>query len=273
MLGENKNLKDNPSPALPEGEDDQPGKSLSYTKTNKLITALYMVTDIIKEGEPLRKKLRTLGVEIVSDTHLVQQNSIGHNGSILIGKIDEVMSFLEIARAINLISTMNCSILEKEFIELKQSVLQHPQTSQLFNNQTLLSEFFKEELPTKKTLFQVEHYEPIGHISSNQARARIGVQKGSTLMKVLSDKASSLSAAHSHQNDFLILKKKRREDILAVIKANGGNATITDIKNKPQGQLISCGEKTLQRELIGMVKDGVLKRVGEKRWSRYSLPG
>ena len=30
-----------------------------------------------------------------------------------------------------------------------------------------------------------------------------------------------------------------------------------------------CGEKTLQRELVSMAKDGVLNKTGEKRWSRY----
>ena len=32
-----------------------------------------------------------------------------------------------------------------------------------------------------------------------------------------------------------------------------------------------CGEKTLQRELIAMVKDNVLRREGDRRWSRYFL--
>jgi hypothetical protein len=35
--------------------------------------------------------------------------------------------------------------------------------------------------------------------------------------------------------------------------------------------LISCSEKTLQRELVSMVKNGVLDKMGEKRWSRYFL--
>jgi hypothetical protein len=32
-----------------------------------------------------------------------------------------------------------------------------------------------------------------------------------------------------------------------------------------------CSEKTIQRELSAMVRSGILKKVGEKRWSRYSL--
>ncbi len=54
-----------------------------------------------------------------------------------------------------------------------------------------------------------------------------------------------------------------------------GMATIKDIKDKikttPEQAsfLVSCSEKTLQRELVSMVKDGVLNKTGKKRWSRY----
>ena len=76
---------------------------------------------------------------------------------------------------------------------------------------------------------------------------------------------------------FDILKKQRRDDIITIIKTIGGSATIKDIKDKVQANpeqtssLVSCGEKTLQREMVSMVKDGVLNRTGEKRWSRYFL--
>src|SRR3989344_6143475 len=90
--------------------------SLSYMKTNKLITALYMVTDILDKDEPLRNKLRTLGTGIISDIHCAPQNACT--------KIAEVMSFLDIARAINIISEMNVNILRKEFLLLNQSILE-----------------------------------------------------------------------------------------------------------------------------------------------------
>ena len=32
-----------------------------------------------------------------------------------------------------------------------------------------------------------------------------------------------------------------------------------------------CSEKTIQRQLLDLVKEGVLKKDGERRWSRYSL--
>ena len=41
---------------------------------------------------------------------------------------------------------------------------------------------------------------------------------------------------------------------------------------KDVSPLISgCSEKTIQRELLAMVYAGILRKMGEKRWSRYSL--
>jgi len=32
-----------------------------------------------------------------------------------------------------------------------------------------------------------------------------------------------------------------------------------------------CSEKTIQRELLDLVEKGIVKKEGERRWSRYSL--
>ncbi len=102
-------------------------------------------------------------------------------------------------------------------------------------------------------------------------------------MKALSDKTKFLSNNNSEARpnvlglasraiDFNIFKKQRRDNIIAIIKNNGGNASIKDIKIKANDDnLLACSEKTLQRELMSMTKNGVLNKTGEKRWSRYSL--
>lgn len=278
MFGENKNLKDPEGPRLGGaiGAGSSNVSVISYTKTNKLITALYMVTDIIDKDEPLRNKLRTLGIEIVSDINLIQQNNIGHLASALCSKISQIMSFLELASTINIVSEMNSNILKKEFLELDQSIKDSGGKDGLIDRKVNLSEFFKEELPAPRQSVNKGQYKSIGH----QHFTRIGVQKGSTLMKALSDKTLGLSDMNTkikNTNNFDILKKQRREDIINIIKIIGGNSTIKDIKDKiktevgQSSSLVSYGEKTLQRELVSMVKDGVLNKTGEKRWSRYFL--
>lgn len=270
MLAGDKNLKDSDikdTSALSTSYQTSGFDSVSYTKAQKLITALYMVTDIIEKDEPIRNKLRTLGVEILSDiTSVTRFNPIKN--------IQGVLSFLDVAFTMNMISEMNKNILINEFTQLKNSLIL-PQ-----DNPVWLGEFLKEEKLThtdedekREILF---HNNSIGHFK----HTRIGVQKGSTLLKALS------SVKDIHKNDpapyeavgfrsgFDLLKKERRLKIINIIKNNGGNSTITDIKIKintgAQGSL-TFSEKTLQRELMSMTKDGVLYKEGSKRWSRYFI--
>lgn len=58
----------------------------------------------------------------------------------------------------------------------------------------------------------------------------------------------------------------RRERIKVVLSAKG-EATIKDISD-----IISdVSSKTIQRELNTMIEDNIVKRQGERRWSKYSL--
>ena len=261
--------------------------SISYPKINKLITALYMVTDIIEKEEPIRLRLRTLGVEILSDITFLSQLHLNK-------KVQEILSLLDIVSAIQMISEMNASILKKEFFQLSGSIEEY-QKSNLFGGNSTLTDFFKEEEDSVDSFNENKNYS-IGHPT------RIGVQKGSTLLKALSDKMltrpiggftrpierSKLSESmpvlntqnlkKNREVEFDLLKKQRRYEIVKIIKNLGTEgASITDIKNKikeissPDSSLISCSEKTLQRELVAMVTDDVLKKVGTKRWSKYSI--
>ena len=285
MFGDEKKLKDSSSTPSASYRADAPGVSIiiSHSKTQKLITALYMVTDIIDKDEPLRNKLRTLGVEILSDIHIIQQNNTGNTMSFICNKISEVVSFLGIAHDINIISEMNCNILRKEFAELNQSIKESINNNESHNKQIDLSEFFGDFSSPAKGRIE-EGSDAIiskGHPRSNS----IGVQKGSTLLKALSRVnvpvrpigGSNIKPAHLTADVFDALKKQRQDSIINIIKTISGGATIKDIKDKVRanpsqaGSLSSTSEKTLQRELVSMVKNGVLERTGEKRWSKYFL--
>ncbi|MFA6353830.1 MAG: hypothetical protein WCW93_02775 [Candidatus Paceibacterota bacterium] len=284
MFKEEKNVKDSikDTSSVPAPYQAVGFGLVSYTKINKLITALYMVTDIIDKDEPLRNKLRTLGTGIISDINSIPSNARR--------KISEIMSFLDIASAVNIISEMNCSILKKEFIELSESILSIQTEKDVVeseinkpNRPINLSEFFGDHNGEKSDTYEAS---PLlmskkGISIGHPTPTRIGVQRGSTLLKALSDKINpnmkTQKSQFSHNQDFDAFKKQRRNDIINIIKTLGGNATIKDIKDKVQSSqdkitsLVSCSEKTLQRELVSMVKDSVLNKTGEKRWSRYFL--
>jgi len=239
---------------------------IAYTKTNKLITALYMVTDIMEKEEPIRAKLRSLGIEILSDPEGLRYGG-AYGASMSITRIEQIISFLNIASAMNFISDMNCSILTKEFVELRKTIQDKVETKPSW-----LEEFLFED----KSIGQDKPS------NGQEISTRIGVQKGSTLMKALSNKTRFLSHNHgqskiqnmSRAEDFNIIKQQRRDRIINILKNNGGNASIKDIRvkiNIGAPDALVCSEKTLQRELMSMTKDGVLYKTGEKRWTQYGL--
>ena len=296
MFGEEKKLTDtdlSPTPLLNK-ESGEGVRWMSYPKLNKLVTAMYIVTDIMDKDEPIRLKLRTLAVEILSDIPTEQSgiNSISRTN--LSEKVKTILSFLDVASTVNLISEMNFNILKKEFFELAKSIDEPKQINPIWLEEFLGANDPTPSLPEGKgvnTAVSSSSFgggegggEHKGHLDYARSKhTYIGVQKGNTLMKALSDKTNLLSdsdinLSHKNRNDFGKLKKQRREDIIKAIKNNAGSATITDIKTRisslPIGQtgsLSTCSEKTLQRELVSMVKDGVLYKTGEKRWSKYFI--
>jgi len=58
----------------------------------------------------------------------------------------------------------------------------------------------------------------------------------------------------------------RRERILEVVRTRGV-VSIKDISDT----ITDCSEKTIQRDLIDMIKDNILQKEGERRWSKYRL--
>jgi len=287
MLEESKNLKDTSKDSIKDPER----KSLTsygagmpninttgfaYNKINKLITALYMVTDTMDNDEPLRLKLRTLGVEILSDINSLPKGTFGN----LKEKITSILSFLNIGFDVGMISEMNYNIIKKEFVELKQSIQDFTTQNHLWLEDFIKSssdlsadrQGDKEEynfLNSKNDVLNKKEIYKGHNLSNNQSNrlqsgTRIGVQKGSTLMK-------ALNQVSNKENNFEILKQQRRESIIKIIKAKPEGGSIKDIIVAIRNLGDQTGEKTIQRELVSMVKDNVLNKTGEKRWSLYFL--
>jgi hypothetical protein len=101
------------------------GMSFVFRKAEKLTTALYMVTDIMPEREPMKWKMRETAVELLSGVTTSMSATLGEKMSSLtdvLKKIDRLVSFLEIAQSAHMLSVMNASVLKKEYTVLKSSV-------------------------------------------------------------------------------------------------------------------------------------------------------
>jgi predicted HTH transcriptional regulator len=73
----------------------------------------------------------------------------------------------------------------------------------------------------------------------------------------------------SKLRDFSVVavKKNKRQSIIISLLKRKKEVMIKDITET----ITDCSEKTIQRELAALVDEGILKKEGERRWTRYML--
>ncbi len=251
-----------------------------FKRTQKLLTALYMVTDCLEDGEPIKFRLRTLGVSLLSDMRvlakeraLVKMFRFEESKSL----INEVVALVEVAGLVGIISSMNSAILGNELLLLKKSI---EEKEELNKKSGFQDSFFASQGPNTAVI-------PEGFFSSfseektnteKQLPATPVQQKQNVKDNVLYQKQSKVNgqSAGARRPEGAVLVKDRQSDI--ALKINRRNNILRLIKDKKEvmikdiSTVISdCSEKTIQRELNTLVAEGVLKKKGSKRWSRYAL--
>jgi hypothetical protein len=226
--------------------DKDAGFVFVYKKTEKLASAVYMITNLFVDNEPMKWTLRKKVSELVSfvvNYKDVKDTLMSDFVYTTKTKVLEVVSMLEISMRAGLISSMNFSILKSEFsslVDVLNSEISKPKDS---NHELISSSFFEVKDYQNKAVSSSDFS------SSGFRVSPVNVKDNQSLVTKDEFKRSN------RQNIILGLIKKKKE------------LTIKDI-----AQVIKdCSEKTIQRELISFIKAGVLKRVGERRWSKYSL--
>jgi hypothetical protein len=246
------------------------GMSLK-NKSDKITAALHMVTDCIEDNEPIRFRLRTLAVELASDVHALIHAPSRDRGFIFSDLellATEIMSFLSIARSIRMISDMNADILLRELTTNTERMRTWTETGFYESEEagpavtpiafSLNEGHFKTEQKfssDSQTNLPVKIAKPVQEISHHKGH-----------MEQLKEKNIKKTVAEDSRKFEFAMKLNRRNAILKIIK-DKKEVTIKDISLI----IADCSEKTIQRELINLVSEGVLKKVGEKRWSKYML--
>jgi hypothetical protein len=133
----------------------QGGASFVVRKAEKLTTALYMVTDIMSDKEPMKWKARETGVELLSDIAVSLGSTPSERMSALRNvtkKIERVVSFLDIAQSTRMISEMNASVLRREYSALKDAI--EAEWKRVYDNsKSIFNEsFFEVEEAPERTL-------------------------------------------------------------------------------------------------------------------------
>ena len=239
-------------------------------KTEKLVTALYMVSDCMETDDAMKSKLRELGVDLLSDMYKLSNLTPQHKGlhiSTSLARVDEILSFVEIAYTVGFISEMNTMILKKEFGVLIGELEAHQKNDKHFTFTLDEQMFSLPILPDQSSQLNDKNMIKDKRTTFNNmsfTNSRLGSSLGQN--GTPKTHATSVSDKQERTDKILLLVKDSKSTPAgeAGLPAQTG-VSIKDISIA----FTDCSEKTIQRELNSLVLKGQIKKTGSKRWSRY----
>ncbi len=247
-----------------------------YKKTEKLVTAVYMITNFIKDTEPLKWKIRENALELLALNIAFNTVSLSERRDLMKeyqALSLEIVSLSGIAKHSGLMSEMNCDILSREFGSLV-SVIEKDENKKS-NEETVVLHpgFFDVAKPEQNTQKDTTYSQP--ETSTGHAADAAGF-KGQT--SAYNQNTPRIDAPQARK-EYLPIKDVRKADTHPTESKNDRQAIIIKLLTKKAGLSINdfsegikgVSAKTIQRELLSMVASGVLKKEGERRWSTYSL--
>lgn len=231
-----------------------------YKKSEKVANVLYVLSSFFHDSEPIKKVIKDKALsfltkvsELISSKSSVLNDKIKETHSLIL----ELISLCEISLHSGLVTSGNMDIIKRELHHLMDVIGSVKDRSEEMN--IILDENFFNDGSDR--LLVMDNKNKI----SASAKDKVGY-KGQTIKdKEMSFKKPSIRKM-SQRGDGNEPKQDRNKIILDLF------SKFNEINVKDVSQVIKdCSEKTLQRELLEMVKNGVLKKTGDRRWSRYSL--
>lgn len=214
-------------------------------RIQKITAALYRVTDLLSDKEPfkwtLRDKALNLYDNLVSVKNTKDKNSLLDNSLKIFAQI---VKSLELVSAGVGISNFNFEILKREYLFLK-SFIEGKKTDILYDSKIIL------ELSSlgKKGL----------------ASFATGAENGQNTGVFGKMEINRPLLAKNHMNTQEIDPQSRKGKILNFLKG-GAAKSVNEVAGAFQGE---TSEKTIQRDLLDLVKMGKISAIGDKRWRKY----
>lgn len=245
-----------------------------FKKTERLASAIYLLTSFLSDNEPIKWKMRDAAARLLS--YSINLSNQGHrNRADAMNNFTavsfEIVSLLEAANISELFSPMNCAIIkfeiEKniELVELKERNLNAKflLSKNFFETNDGLLSGLNEGGRTNQNSDIKDTEKNIDQNSSKKQNQEENFGKGQINIKDIKKEVKDTSVNKGH---IIKDKDKRYEVIINLLKKT------KEISVKDVSSIVSdCSEKTIQRELLSLVDKGVLKKEGERRWSKYSL--
>lgn len=252
--------------------------SFIIKKTEKVATAIYMISNFFNTEEPLKWELRKGVTKLLKNTMSFNDSSLSHKeilNSKVAGDFLELNILFTLAYNSGFISQMNFEIVSSEINILSKTV----------------ESYCERQISGTKTLFTADYFEVKKDISlkdtNNQSQSNTGFVKDTVKdIKDIQNKKvvfngkkrdleaffNNISQPGSNSKQVNQIKSAsstlsdRELRILEKVKTSGP-VTIKDISE----MFTDVSEKTIQRELQKMYDAGHIKKEGERRWTKYFI--
>lgn len=213
----------------------------AYRRAERLAAAMYLVTKHIPATESVRSSVRAGAIRILEDV-LALRNEMRADSESVTGckaSIRHQMSLVRILAVGGFLSSQNTGVIIEALDELG----------------TFLSSAQNSTLSDTYPLSQ----ENLSDVRDGSVKDASVIKDRTTVKDVqsVSDKVSDKRG-----------QSVREENIISILRT-GGELGIRDIA----ASLPEYSEKMIQRHLADLVESGRVKKVGLKRWSRYSIAG
>ena len=278
-------------------------------KSEKLVTALYLVTDLMSDSEHIKDGLRKNAVALLSSMNSLAQLDVKDRVIELkmsLRAVTEIMSLLHVAVTTGIVSQMNGELL-MEGLRSLQLVLEKKQP--IFTKEML-------QIENEEYLDADSSFSSAVTSTSYDALTPLSIARLHENTHDLRRTQESLRQAHllakienkgQNKDPFIKDKIEERKEVIkdTYFREASTHAVLMEHAARPTNSLASsfqmkklsrreqilalfvrgvdvsikdiaarikgCSEKTIQRELNALLYDNIIERIGEKRWSRYVL--
>jgi hypothetical protein len=241
-----------------------------YKKSERLCMAIYLITDFFPAKDSIKDNMRNAGTDLIKVSLSLITAASSHRKDILndISRLClEVVSLSKVASNLGMTSLPNHNVLESEIKNFIGVIEERERPSSTGQGFVLNENVFGDNVPEVVT----KSYEPKSYYHvEEKTEVKMNDEKKPVQIKevVKLDNTSKHDAVDKPEiGSRSVMQKNERQQIILDIIKEIGESSIKDISDN----IKDCSEKTIQRELNTLIYDGVLKKIGERRWSKYVI--
>lgn len=212
-----------------------------FKKTEKIVSVAFYILNNIDSN----KKSETLISNIASKAHFAHENALRTLEVKLVSSKEVLEQFAQ--SLVGLESTLR--------VAAASDVISHEVLSVMVNEIDTVLRGLKTYIANNSNTED--------HMFSSGFGSSFGTEAPTPTARVERKKVQS---APEQASKSVASSTDRRDRIKTILEAKG-DATIKDISEI----ITDCSEKTIQRELNVMIEENIVKRQGERRWSKYSI--